>query len=132
VQIADFGFQILDSKFQILHFIFYILADINECDADPCVNQGVCTNNDGSYKCSCPGGWMGQNCDEGTRTSSNANGYLIRAGNAGKCGTFQDGVWQCFFQPPSWKCATTTGIPCAHQLKLELAILYDFFRAPFF
>jgi len=36
---------------------------------------------------------------------------------------FQDGVWQiqCFFQPPSWKCTTTTGIPCEHQLKLELA-----------
>jgi len=42
---------------------------------------------------------------------------------------FQDGVWQlqCFFQPPSWKCTTTTGNPCAHQLKLKLAINASYF-----
>jgi len=48
----------------------------------------------------------------------------MRAGNDGSGGTFPR--WRlkksinC--HTPSWKCITTTGIPCAYQLKLKLTI----------
>ena len=43
-----------------------LFPDVNECLASPCLNQGTCENNDGSYNCRCVPGWEGQNCEIGT------------------------------------------------------------------
>jgi len=34
-----------------------ILSDQNECDTNPCGSNGICTNNDGSFFCTCPDGY---------------------------------------------------------------------------
>lgn len=39
--------------------------DINECDTNPCENGGQCTNSEGSFTCSCAGGWRGPACNKG-------------------------------------------------------------------
>ena len=33
------------------------------CDPNPCDNNGVCTNYKDSYKCSCPSGYIGLDCE---------------------------------------------------------------------
>ena len=43
----------------------YIFTDVNECDMDPCANNGTCINNNGSYSCDCDDGWQGYTCTEG-------------------------------------------------------------------
>ncbi|XP_038055904.1 protocadherin Fat 4-like [Patiria miniata] len=35
---------------------------INQCDPDPCQNEGVCTDLIGDYSCSCPPGFTGKQC----------------------------------------------------------------------
>ncbi|KAH3810204.1 hypothetical protein DPMN_138593 [Dreissena polymorpha] len=42
-------------------------ADINECLQNPCLNKGTCSNTEGSYKCTCPKGWRGANCEYGIK-----------------------------------------------------------------
>lgn len=37
--------------------------DIDECQANPCLNNGVCFDYYGSYICNCPEGFEGQNCE---------------------------------------------------------------------
>lgn len=46
------------------HIWFFVITDINECLASPCVH-GNCSNTLGSYFCSCDAGWTGTNCNEG-------------------------------------------------------------------
>ena len=41
--------------------LFY--ADVNECDSDPCQNEGQCVNTLGGYHCVCPQGLLGTNCE---------------------------------------------------------------------
>lgn len=58
-------------KHNLTVFIFHQwsslpFSDVNECNNSPCHNNGTCTNNEGSYTCSCAGGWKGHNCEEGT------------------------------------------------------------------
>mgnify|MGYP001796082175 FL=1 len=36
-----------------------MFADVDECEQNPCHNQAVCTNSDGSYGCSCSQGYSG-------------------------------------------------------------------------
>lgn len=43
---------------------FYIL-DTNECNINPCQNNGTCVNSMGSYACKCIDGWEDQNCEKG-------------------------------------------------------------------
>nr|CAC20782.1 fibrosurfin [Paracentrotus lividus] len=37
-------------------------ADTDECDPNPCLNGGICTDGVNSYTCSCPPGFTGTNC----------------------------------------------------------------------
>lgn len=37
-------------------------SDINECEAEPCRNGGICTDLVANYSCECPGEFMGRNC----------------------------------------------------------------------
>ncbi|CAH1245919.1 NOTCH1 [Branchiostoma lanceolatum] len=40
-------------------------ADINECDSNPCLNGGRCTQGTpGTYGCTCTVGWTGNNCEQ--------------------------------------------------------------------
>nr|XP_034315276.1 neurogenic locus notch homolog protein 2 [Crassostrea gigas] len=41
-----------------------VCEDINECLDDPCHNGGTCSNNDGSFKCTCAGVFTGALCNE--------------------------------------------------------------------
>ncbi|KAI7805359.1 putative protein eyes shut-like protein [Triplophysa rosa] len=38
-------------------------GEINECDFSPCQHQGTCIDLVGSYKCSCPSGFTGVDCE---------------------------------------------------------------------
>lgn len=33
------------------------------CDSSPCGSGGTCENTENGYKCKCPPGWTGDNCD---------------------------------------------------------------------
>ena len=39
-----------------------LLAEINECWSNPCVNGATCTDHVGSYSCQCVPGYEGTNC----------------------------------------------------------------------
>lgn len=47
----------------------YCHMDINECEAVPCQNGGICHNTDGAYTCECPRGFVGANCETRTCTA---------------------------------------------------------------
>ena len=46
-------------------FSYSLVVDINECDSTPCQNGATCLNNANMYRCICPNGWFGTNCQEG-------------------------------------------------------------------
>ena len=48
-------------KYEIDSIIF---SDIDNCDPNPCVNGGVCTDGINSYTCTCAEGYNGNNCSE--------------------------------------------------------------------
>lgn len=50
---------------EMLLMVIYFL-DLDECTVyEPCQNNGTCTNNKGSYFCTCAEGWQGKDCEEG-------------------------------------------------------------------
>ena len=47
-----------------MNYNFFV--DIDECQLkNPCANDGVCTNSEGTFNCLCTEGWTGRNCTEG-------------------------------------------------------------------
>ena len=44
----------------LLLLLYYFTVD--ECESDPCLNGGVCTDQFDSYKCKCEDGFHGDNC----------------------------------------------------------------------
>lgn len=65
------GNSVLASILCITVFIFCALplagqtceVDINECVKNPCLNDAICQNSIGSYKCSCKSGYTSRNCE---------------------------------------------------------------------
>ena len=55
--------SILDAN-SILNYLF-LIADVDDCDPNPCLNRGKCVDGVDSYICKCPRGFAGVNCDEG-------------------------------------------------------------------
>ena len=55
---AEWATQVKLSK-----LLIFCYSDINECDGDPCQNEGQCKNTLGSYHCVCPPGLLGTNCE---------------------------------------------------------------------
>lgn len=44
-----------------------MFSDINECEVYfPCMNNGTCSNRNGTYECTCMEGWQGHDCEKGT------------------------------------------------------------------
>jgi hypothetical protein len=39
-----------------------VIADVNECDPNPCQNSGVCTDGEDSFSCACATGYDGATC----------------------------------------------------------------------
>ena len=54
-----------DTEMEMTSLCLFYLSDINECDSDPCQNNGHCNNMPGSYQCACPSGYLGTNCQSG-------------------------------------------------------------------
>ena len=48
-------------------FVDVILADINECLSDPCMNNATCLDLVAGYTCNCPDNTTGLHCQEGER-----------------------------------------------------------------
>ena len=40
-------------------------SDIDECQSQPCQNNGTCQNLAGGYLCNCKAGFSGFNCESG-------------------------------------------------------------------
>lgn len=45
--------------------VLCIFSDVDECQSNPCVNGGNCTNKRGGFDCSCPSGFTGKTCGQG-------------------------------------------------------------------
>lgn len=49
----------------LLNYFFFNAIDRNECEQNPCQNNGTCRNTHGSYYCECSYGWQGPLCSDG-------------------------------------------------------------------
>ena len=50
------------------------IADIDDCFPSKCQNGGTCKDGVNSYKCLCPGGYTGKDCEIGQEILP--NGFL--------------------------------------------------------
>ena len=41
------------------------MLDINECERNPCQNNGTCTDKINNYECQCEKGYEGKDCEQG-------------------------------------------------------------------
>ena len=56
----------------LLRFVMVIrplIADINDCDPDPCMNGGTCTDGINSFTCDCVAGYTDSTCSTGNHTT---------------------------------------------------------------
>lgn len=61
-----FFLSILFPPMEVAINVEYVVLDVQECSTiNPCLNNGTCFNNNGSYSCQCTEGWQGQNCEKG-------------------------------------------------------------------
>lgn len=63
----------LEAYFNFMLIFFSV--DVNECDFNPCENNGTCVNNNGSYTCNCTDGWKNRNCIEGYKNWKITSSY---------------------------------------------------------
>lgn len=59
--------QILDQNitFSKPYFLLLCLSVEDFCDSHPCKNGGTCSLSKDYYKCDCPTGLKGTNCEQG-------------------------------------------------------------------
>ena len=51
---------------------YFCLADVDECQTNPCQNGGSCVNLKGSYRCDCAKGFTGKHCEQGKRPAAHS------------------------------------------------------------
>ena len=49
----------------MIWFVNNLLVDINECESNPCENDGTCTDREDGYTCACASGFTGTECQTG-------------------------------------------------------------------
>ena len=42
-----------------------MFVDIDECESNPCENDGTCIDMEGEYECECESGYTGTHCETG-------------------------------------------------------------------
>ena len=53
----------LQQLFTEIMCVTYYIIDINECESEPCQNNGVCTNAINAVTCQCADGFAGEKCE---------------------------------------------------------------------
>lgn len=56
------------SLFEVLLYmnLFYCTTEINECESNPCINDGTCFDRVNGFDCLCATGWQGPQCQLNT------------------------------------------------------------------
>ena len=59
--------QAATAQFDWVEFLCRLLPDLealcDDCDPNPCLNDGVCTDQVGGYTCACNAGFAGDTCE---------------------------------------------------------------------
>ena len=58
-------FQPSDKLLRNTYQITLPIPDINECESEPCQNNGICTQGVNDYTCDCASGYAAVNCEIG-------------------------------------------------------------------
>ena len=59
----DFIADIFNALIGLLCILPVLNLFCNDCNPDPCLNDGVCTDQVGGFTCTCDDGWSGETCD---------------------------------------------------------------------
>ena len=54
-----------NSFFEYSYYDFIFFLDVDDCEPNPCQNDGTCTDGINSYSCNCAHGYAGDNCELG-------------------------------------------------------------------
>ena len=52
----------LDNCFSTNYFLVLCHLDINDCQPNPCMNNGICVDGINSFSCNCAHGFIGKHC----------------------------------------------------------------------
>lgn len=56
----------MPADYLLLNLSIVLLADVDPCSINPCLNGGSCVNHpSGNYTCICKSGWAGKQCEVG-------------------------------------------------------------------
>ena len=55
------------------NLLYTFLSDIDDCQSNPCLNGGSCTDGINNYTCSCLPGYTARNCETGNIILSSLN-----------------------------------------------------------
>lgn len=87
-------------KSLLLKYIFtgdFCEEDFNECDSNPCLNNGTCIDIPNGYNCSCISGYFGIHCEIDVAVCNITN--ETRCANGGVCEEGPGVTFNCRCQP---------------------------------